>query len=273
MKKSNQKPTKRRKRRVHWGRVALAIFVPAVVIALAVLSLTVFFPIQDIKVKENTVYSAAQILQESGVKKGDNLFRLSKSRVESRLCEKLPYVRSVKLERSLPGTLTLVVEPLDPEYAFVVENGYLLVAEHKALEVVDEAPVGIPTVNLPLQYELGKPIGLSENETSFDRLAKAISDAKLEGISRIVFEDASKITLVYEDRLTLEVGTLEDIEKKLKKASQIIESIDGDYNGHAAGTIKLQYEDSYFERDSQSNEPTSSQTSSETSSEEASSQE
>ena len=86
MKKSNQKPTKRRKRRVHWGRVALAIFVPAVVIALAVLSLTVFFPIQDIKVKENTVYSAAQIRQESGVKKGDNLFRLSESRVESRLC-------------------------------------------------------------------------------------------------------------------------------------------------------------------------------------------
>ena len=263
MKKTKQKAApRRRKRRVRWGRVLLATLVPAALITLAVLSLTVFFPIQEIRVKGETVYSSAQILQASGVKKGENLLSLSQAKVERRLSEKLPYIGSVTLERSLPGTLVLAVKPLKPEYAFEVEEGYLLAAGNKALELVREAPTDLPIVRLEMTYQIGKPLDLKEHQGTFERLMAAVDGAGLKGITRIDLKDTTKIRLIYEDRLTLEAGSLENIEKKMKKAQQIIASIDADYNGHARGTIKLQYEDSYFERETASSEATSSAVSS-----------
>ena len=244
----------RRKRRLKKGRIALVVLAFAALVALVVLSLTVLFPIREIKVKEDTRYTVAEILKSSGVAKGDNLFRLSESAVTARLGEKLPYVASVTVERALPGTVTLLVTEQKPEYAFLVKDGYLIVGGGKALEVTEAQPEGLTLVEYTPTYTIGRAISLGENGDMFARLTKAITKAKLDKITKIAFADASKITLIYDDRVTLELGSIEDVDKKLKKAVQILEAVDADYNGHAVGTVRLQYEDSYFERGSLSSE-------------------
>ena len=253
------------KRKVKKGRVVLAIFLPVALITLIVLSLTVFFPIRDIQVREKTRYTAEEILKKSGIAKGDNLFRVSESKVSERLSEALPYIASVKLDRSLLGTVTLNVTEQTPEYIFVVEDGFLIVGGGKVLEKTEEEPEGLIRVEHSIgEYKIGHLLDLGAAKDAFDRLTAAISTSGLTNITRITFEDASKITLSYDGRVTLELGSIEDVDKKLKKAVQILEAVEEDYNGHAVGTIRLQYEDGYFERGSPSSQPSSEETVSQT---------
>lgn len=254
----------RKKRRLKKGRIALVIVVFTALVALVVLSLTVFFPVRKIRIQEDTRYTAEEIVKKSGVTVGDNLFLVNSGSIEERLCRALPYIRSVDLERSLPDTLLLKVSEQEPEYAFLVKEGYLIVGGGRALELVEEMPDGLTLVEYAPQYKIGEKVSLKQNEEMFARLIAAVADSGLKSITRIAFEDASKVTLIYDDRITLELGSIENVEKKLKKAVQIIAAVDEDYNGHAEGTVRLQYDDSYFERGSQSSESTSSDTGSET---------
>ena len=254
---ATKKPTKRKRRRLKKGRVALAVLLLVAIVAGVVLSLTVFFPVKTIKVKEDTRYTIAEIIQNSGIAKGDNLFRTRESDVARKIGEALPYVAEVKLDRALPDTILLTVTEQKPEYAFVVKEGYLIVGGGKALEVVAERPAELTLVEYTPKYKIGHALSMGENEDVFTRLTKAIAAAKLDKITVIAFADASKITLTYDDRVTLELGSIEDVDKKLKKAVQILAAVDADYNGHAVGTVRLQYEDSYFERGTASSEAAS----------------
>ena len=254
----------RPKRKIKKGRVALALLLPVTLIALVVLSLTVFFPISSISADKATpLYSKNDIIKASAIHLGDNLFRVSESEVSARVCKKCPYIASVTLERSLPGTVTLHVTEQKPEYVFAVKEGFLIVGGGKALEVVTEQPTDLILVEHSIKkYEIGLPLDLGGAKDTFDRLTAAIAKSELEKITRITFEDATKITLTYDERVTLELGSIKDVDKKLKKARMILEEVEKDYNGHAVGTVRLQYDDGYFERGTQSSQPSSEETAS-----------
>ena len=268
-----KKPVNRTKRKIKKGRVALAAILPLTLLVMIVLSLTVFFPISEINAEgdvkqlnvegETLHYTKKEILNACGIALGDNLFRVNEREVSDRISESLPYIASVKLDRSLPGTVTLHVTEQKPEYVFVVEEGFLIVGGGKALEIAQEQPEDLILVEHSVsKYKVGRPLDLGAAKDAFDRLTAAITKSELKDVTRITFEDATKITLSYDDRVTLELGSIEDVDKKLKKAVQIIAAIEEDYNGHAIGTVRLQYEDGYFERGSQSSQPSSEETAS-----------
>lgn len=269
MPQQNTRSVKRRKKRRNRRKIALAVFLLTVIAVLITLSLTVFFPIAEIGVKGDTRYSSEQIIKTSGVAIGDNLFRLNDKKIEQTLTERLPYLLTVDLKRSLPDTLVLTVKEIVPQYAFSVDGKYLLVGQNKALELVEDLPEGITQIVCEVEdYELGKPLSLGKRTEAFSKICTAMGESGLSGITQVDMTDTSKITMRYEDRLTLELGSLEDVQKKMKKAVQIIEAVDSDYNGKATGTIRLQYEDAYFEKRTVSSQTPSSQ---EASSEETSS--
>lgn len=260
---------KRRKKRRNRGKIALAVLLLIAVAVFVALSLTVFFNISQVKVKGDTRYTAEQIIKESGIRVGDNMFLLNDRKIGQSLTEELPYLASVELNRTLPDKLVIAVKEIKPEYAFNTDGGYLLVGNNKALELVKELPASVALIECEIEdYEIGKTFLIGERSEAFQKVSDAIEDNSLNKITKIDLNDTSKITLVYDNRLTLEFGSIEDLNKKMKKAVQIIKSVDADYNGKAMGTIRLQYEDSYFEKATSSIEPTSSvQTSSEPSEE------
>lgn len=263
----------RNKRKIKKGRVVLAAILPLTLLVMIVLSLTVFFPVSEINAKGDVKkldvdgstqhYTKKEILNACGIALGDNLFSVSERAVSDRICETLPYIASVQLKRSLPGSVTLHVTEQKPEYAFVVEDGFLIVGGGKALELVEEQPADLTRVEHTVaKYKVGRRLDLGDAQSTFDRVTRAIAASELKDITCIAFEDATKITLSYDDRVTLELGSIEEVDKKLKKAAQIIDNVEEEYNGHAIGTVRLQYEDSYFERGSQSAQPSSGETAS-----------
>lgn len=103
---------KKRKRKRNRGRLAAffkLLCIVAVVVAVT-MGATVFFQIENIVVQGNGRYSQQEIIDASGLQIGDNLFHISTYQIEQQICQQLPYVGEVKIQRGLPNTVTLSVE-------------------------------------------------------------------------------------------------------------------------------------------------------------------
>ena len=90
-----------------------------------ILSLTVLFPINNITAKGSEKYTAEQIISSSGIKTGDNLFVSSVN--TEKLREKLPFIESVKLKRTLPDSITITVKDAEPYACYCSDGMYYTV--------------------------------------------------------------------------------------------------------------------------------------------------
>lgn len=128
----------RRGRRGRFRGLYRVLSVLAVAVALVV-ACVVFFRVNEVTVSGNQRYTAQQIVEASGIKLGDNLITLSKSRVAGNLIAKLPYVRSITIDRKLPDGLLITVE--EHVAAAAVSDGeswWYVAAQGKLLERVDD---------------------------------------------------------------------------------------------------------------------------------------
>lgn len=73
------------------------------------LSLTVLFNIENIEVRGNENIEQSEIIELSGIQKGDNMFRLSSKKIEKRVIGKNIRIEDIKLKRKLPNTVILDV--------------------------------------------------------------------------------------------------------------------------------------------------------------------
>ncbi len=102
--------------------------------------MTVFFNAETIIVEGNSRYSAAQILEQGGLKVGQNLFRLDKFKVIDQMKE-LPYVKEVTIRRQLPSKLKITVLENEPVVWLATPSGAALMNEYyRVLEYVDYIP-------------------------------------------------------------------------------------------------------------------------------------
>ncbi len=263
---------KNSKKRRNIKGVVLGVVCFAIVAVLIVLSVTVFFNANSIKIKGDTRYTDSQILKAVGLKKGDNMFLISDKKLLEDASSSLPYIEEVKVKRILPDKLELTIKEAEPDFAFKVKDGYLITSKDRALEVVDAVDNNVALVNCKLkEYELGEEVELGDNKELFEKIAAAIENTELKKITYIDFSNSAKIILKYDNRLTLELGTIDNLETKFKKAKQIIPSVEKDNGNAVQGVIKLQFTDSYFERtfedssstaQSKSNKPESTSTAS-----------
>ncbi|MBE6906058.1 MAG: FtsQ-type POTRA domain-containing protein [Ruminococcaceae bacterium] len=140
---------KRRRRRTGRQTLHYLLILLAAAAILAILSLTVFFKIEKLGITGNTKYADEEILAQSGVNIGDNLFRVSQSAVEKALMEKFPYIEGVKLKRSFPPRLTLEITQAKPLGAVNTAAGYVVIGRSgKVLETgVHTLPENVTVVN------------------------------------------------------------------------------------------------------------------------------
>ena len=121
VKKSQAKKNRRRKKR------AAAAFVFILLVALitaAVLSLTVFFKISDIKVSGNLSYTQQEIIDSADISLGKNIFLVSEKTVSQKLMKKLPLVDEVKIKRTLPDKLEIIITETKEEIVFSCGGKY-----------------------------------------------------------------------------------------------------------------------------------------------------
>lgn len=192
--KSQKEKKKRRPRKKKINKKIIGFFSIIILIAvIIVLALTApIFNITDITVNGNNQISSNMIINLSGLKRGENIFKFNSS-VEQKIKENA-YIETVNIKRRLPGTVEISVEErqikyqinLINSYVYIDKNGYILEnsAERKDVPVI----VGL---------------SIKEDEMMNDKRLKTEDLEKLNDIIKIV--DAAKT--INADVLITEINT------------------------------------------------------------------
>ena len=131
-----RKKQKSRRGRSRLGKVIQLLFVVALLGAMTV-GATVFFQVEQVVVTGNARYTEKEIVDCTGIKVGDNLFRMNKFAIRDHVLEEMPYLESILIRRKLPSTITVTVEEWGA-VAQILPNGNWTAPE---VEEGEEAPV------------------------------------------------------------------------------------------------------------------------------------
>lgn len=222
------------------------IFIAAAAI-IALLSVTVFFKVSEVKVvKAGTHYTAEEIIDAAGVDVGDSILLTKWNDVAKKVTEKLPYVLSVQIKKSIDGRVSLTVNDDKADKLVEFSDGYAVTdAELKVLEILKEKPessqLTLVKMNLQGEAKLGVKIEFKDGDAAgelFKEIESAIKEVGLGRITGIDITDTNNIYLEYQNRYRLFLGDSGDIVYKLKEAKKIIAKED-ESNPNQIGEINL----------------------------------
>lgn len=240
--RTNQRRRKNRRKKIIIRSIVGFVFLCVGI----VLALTLFFNINEITVTGDAVYSSEEIIKASDVSIGDNLIFLSKSKLNDEISYELPYVGSVKIKRHLPSSLEIIVTKTDAFMA-VASNGYFTLLDksgkvlEKDLEIIGENII-LANLGEIESANVGETVVLKE-EKIFEKLKTVFAECDTVGIKDITAIDLSdiyNIKLVYQGRITLELGETDkqNLNSKLALGKAAIEKQDEENNLYR-GTINL----------------------------------
>ncbi|MCH5191473.1 MAG: FtsQ-type POTRA domain-containing protein [Oscillospiraceae bacterium] len=239
-----------RKRKNRRKKIIIYSVLAAVFLAVGItVALTMFFNISEITVTGDAVYSSDVVINASGTGLGDNLIFLSKTKTNELITEKLPYVGSVKVKRHLPTRLELIITKTDAVYA-MVENGYYTLLDkdgkvlENELEYIGENII-ILNIGEVTAAEPGHTVELANGQTleKLKSIREVSNSCGLTGITFIDLSDIYNIKLIYQGRITLELGETDNnnLIKKLDLGRAAIDT-QNEENELYRGTINLTVE-------------------------------
>lgn len=253
---------RRRKRKVFEALfftllIAIGIFVA--------LSLTVLFKIETIDVKGDTRYSQEQVIEAAQVNLGDNLWLTTSGKLTEKASVALPYVKKIKVSRSVPANIVLEVIETTPKYSIKADDKYVLIDESGKVLETGAAKKGKTVLLSGIECEAfvpGMPIKVISQE-NYELAMEIVSyaDAKEMNLTKIDVSDINQITAIYNSKIRLEFGSGTDLEAKTKMASEIIKTLNEEKNTQE-GVINLKSVTKAFFREEALN-PTTTQPSTE----------
>lgn len=215
------------------NKLLLHILTIAAVAFAIFLGLSIFFKVDTILVSGCEKYNAWTIREASGIEEGDSLLFFGEASAAGKVIDALPYVKSVRFDVQLPGTVTIIIEEAPVAYAIKDATGlwWLITAQGRVAEQVDSARAGQHTKieGVVLRNpSIGTQALADEREpenssiTSADRLQAALQVAQmlekneLLGVaSRVDVSSLQALELWYGTRFQVKLGNLDNMDYKL----------------------------------------------------------
>lgn len=225
-----------RQRRIRKRRLIIffIFFIITAICTAITLSLTVFFPIENIEIKGSKIYSSEEILNHCGIEIGDNLFTASQKAAENSLKKSLPYVESVQINRELSGTLNITVKDAKEFACYNIGGRYFTVSESGWVLKENEAPPeNLVEIKInDAKCSVGSGISF-EDETAKSLIDEIVACLKEEEIviNSVDITDKINIRLYVDNRFEVELGTNENIDRKIMHLSGMIENIPSEKSG------------------------------------------
>ena len=216
-KQKQRKAVKRRKLTPFLFVVSVFIFAAAVY-----LCLTMLFNVDRVKIEGNTIYDEADLIKTSGIEKGENLFEVDTAFAEDKLYSVYSYVEEVEVKRSFPNSVTITITEAVPFSVIEEADGYTLVSTggkvlERGLEEVPEGMLSVRGVSTVTSSE--------DNTKRKDLMMKIIGTMHELGMEDYVFLDLSdtlEITMIYDNRVKVQLGNELEIEYKLQFVDSVI---------------------------------------------------
>lgn len=126
----------------------------AVVLAIS-MGLSIFFRVDTVEISGAQKYDPATIWSASGIEEGDSLLFFGKAGTAAKIIRQLPYVRSVRFDVRLPGTVHIIVEESPTAYSIRCTEGlwWLITADGRVAEQTDGATAGNYTKILGVELQ------------------------------------------------------------------------------------------------------------------------
>lgn len=248
-----------RRRRIIRRLTALAMLL-CVIAAGIYLTVTMLFKISAIQVRtadgvvsEAGGYSSEQIVQALGVNLEENIFSFDPASKAAALEQVFPLLENIRVERDYPGTVVIQVTEAQPAYTMQTSGGWLtLSASLKILSSDAVQPAGLPTLyggepvsqtpGTQLSFEQPAPASSAASDSasgtaeeagdkrldSLNTLLAALDALGMRGdVTRIEFADPEEMSFLYQDRISVLLGTLNELDYKLKLAQHVLLNADG----------------------------------------------
>jgi cell division protein FtsQ len=136
--RNRKNPKKKRKKKNFFLNI---VIVALILVGLYFAATSDIFAIRDITVKSSGAhFTKTMIVDMSGVKTGDNLFKTHTGKAAERL-EKDPYVAGAKVERKIPGTIAITIDEREENYAMDIGGRFAILDwSGMVLRLDDKAP-------------------------------------------------------------------------------------------------------------------------------------
>ena len=259
--------TRKMLRRRRMMRRLTAVFLVLCVAAAGVyLTVTMLFKINAIRVAgpdgatltEAGPYTSSQILETLGVQVEENIFSFDPGEKAAMLEKTFPLLEQIEVKRVYPSTVVVQVTPATPAYTMQTSTGWInLSAGLKILSTETQQPDllvlygGDPVSVTPgdqLAYALADPAlsGADSAEASsaadsesaalaqdgridaLTTLLTALEERGLLGdVTRIEYADVEEIAFLYQDRISVLLGTLNELDYKLDYAEYMLLNKEG----------------------------------------------
>lgn len=227
------------------------------------LTMTMLFRINSIQVQtpdgkqvtEIAGYSADSILQRMGVQLEENIFSFEPGEKAAVLEQNFPLLGSIKVIRDYPNTVVVQVTEAVPAYAVQNGNKWLVISDKwKILSEESTQPEGLCTLyggklqdTTPGQgfwfVDDADAASASGSETAESESAVSTETARMEAlrtlrskleeyglsqdVTRLEVADTEQLAFLYQDRISVLLGTLNDLDYKLDRARYVLTNADG----------------------------------------------
>ena len=250
------------KRRRMMRRLMAFMTLLAVIAAGVYLTMTMLFKIGTIQVQtaDGTVvqevggYSSSQILQALGVQTEENIFSFDPAAKEAELEKQFPLLESIRVVRDYPNTVVVQVTEAVPTYAMQTKSGWLTLSDQfKILACESAQPEELKTLygGEPVSVTPGDQLAFAaqadpaasdasgsaaasaavQTDDRLDALnelqAKLEEYGMLDDVTRMEFADTDQMAFLYQDRVSVLLGTRNDLDYKLDRARYVLTNADG----------------------------------------------
>ena len=213
----------RRRARSHGGFVLPAILFAILTPIAVFVAVTVFFKVGTITVTGESGYTDARIIEASGIKIGENMFKFNKFKAINGIFDDMPYIDEIMIRRRLPDNVEINVTKCEPVFTAEGEDGvYLLDIKGKILEKVSEdrrdghiTVLGM-TLSDPQVGKYAKFFDEEKEKTLYLLLNTAKKNDILPYVGIINMDKLYSVKLTYKGRFTVNIGSSDQMEKKIR---------------------------------------------------------
>ena len=231
-KEEQRRSAKRKKARKRKSMTLYYIMFGVLITAvLSILSVTVLFNISSVTVEGESVYSDEEIIEAGEIRTGENLVRFNSSAAEQKILEKLVYIDKVTVSRGFPDKLIVKVTAAEP--ALCIKSGkkyYVSSANGKLLEISGSPVSALVADGIMLKDDLkpGDTIQGLEDEDALKlevlrTLSEEMKGLGLNASAEINMTDRMDISIIYDGRIRMELGSDAQLHRKLYAASVLLD--------------------------------------------------
>lgn len=224
----------RRAKRRRRLRIIQFSFLAVIVLIIAAIVINLLVVVKNMTVENNTPYSTDELLNQMGYHTGSGLYSINSEKALKLLSDKYPYIKSVSVQQHFPTGVSICFEKGAAAFCVTSSDGkyVYLNQDLKVLQIADEADTqAVSVLGFTVdQAVVGQVIENSDETMDVELLQEVYAGVVAEGLQQQLTEiDLTKnydVKLTVNGLISIEIGTSENIQKKLQTAKLILQRND-----------------------------------------------